>query len=175
MIRILGIDPGSRITGFGVIDFEKGHAIHVTHGCIRVEHKTPAEKLRCIFNDLEATITKYQPREAAIEKVFMYRNADSALKLGEARGVAIASCAIKGLSVFEYTANQVKQATVGKGHAGKQQVQHMVKILLNLGNSAQIPQEDAADALAIALCHAHSRENIMRMVGIRGIRKGRLV
>ena len=101
----------------------------------------------------------------------MNRNADSALKLGQARGAAIAACAIQELPVYEYTANQVKQATVGKGHAAKQQVQHMIKVLLCLSEE---PRADAADALAIALCHANSREGLLRMQGVSGIRYGRL-
>ena len=115
--------------------------------------------------------TSYAAQEAAIERVFMHRNADSALKLGQARGAAMIAFVEHGLDVFEYTANQVKQATVGKGHAAKQQVQHMVKILLCL---QKIPQADAADALAIALCHGHSREGLLRMNGVTGIKGGRL-
>ena len=101
----------------------------------------------------------------------MHRNADSALKLGQARGAAITACTLQDLEVFEYTANQVKQATVGKGHAAKQQVQHMVKVLLCLDD---IPQSDAADALAIALCHGHSRGGLLRMREVSGIKGGRL-
>ena len=172
MTRILGIDPGSRITGYGVIDIEGNHAKHVTNGCIRVKGETLAEKLHQIFREINAIITEYQPEEASIEKVFMHKNADSALKLGQARGVAIAACATRKLEVFEYTANQVKQATVGKGHAKKEQVQHMVKILLCLQENLQ---EDAADALAIALCHGHSRDTLMRIEGVSGVKGGRLV
>ena len=100
MTRILGIDPGSRVTGFGVIDIEGNHARHVTNGCIRVKGETLAEKLHQIFKKIDAIITEYQPEEVSIEKVFMHKNADSALKLGQARGVAIAACATRELEVF---------------------------------------------------------------------------
>ncbi len=170
--RILGIDPGSRFTGFGVIDIQGNHATHVANGCIRVKGETLAVKLLQIFNEINAVISTYQPEEVSIEKVFMHKNADSALKLGQARGAAITTCASRSLPVFEYTANQVKQATVGKGHAKKEQVQHMVKILLCLNES---PQEDAADALAIALCHGHSRDTLARIEGVSRVKGGRLV
>ena len=172
MTRILGIDPGSQLTGYGIIDMDGNHATHIVHGVIRLEGKSLPLKLSTIFEKLSATIEQYAPDEVSVERVFMHRNADSALKLGQARGAAITACAVRGIEVFEYTANQVKQATVGKGHAAKQQVQHMVKILLCLD---EIPQADAGDALAVALCHGHSREGILRMaVGVSGIRKGRL-
>ena len=106
MTRILGIDPGSRFTGFGVIDIEGNHAKHIANGCIRVKGETLSEKLHQIFTEIDDTITTYQPEEVSIEKVFMHKNADSALKLGQARGVAIAACATRELEVFEYTANQ---------------------------------------------------------------------
>lgn len=163
MVRIFGIDPGSRITGFGVIDIEGNHVRHVANGCIQVKGKTLADKLYQIFNEVNQAVVSYQPAEVAIEKVFMHRNADSALKLGQARGVAIAACAVKALPIFEYTANQVKKATVGKGHAEKKQVQHMIKILLCLREE---PSEDAADALAVAMCHGHSRDILMRIQGL---------
>lgn len=153
MARILGIDPGSRITGFGIIDIVGNHATHVANGCIQIKNLSLAQKLHRILDEIDKEIENYKPEQVAIEKVFMHKNVDSALKLGQARGVAIAACARRGLEVFEYTANQVKQATVGKGHAKKDQVQHMVKILLCL---QQELQEDAADALAVALCHGHS-------------------
>ncbi len=170
-IRILGIDPGSQITGYGVIDMNGNHTRHIAHGMIRVRGAKLEEKLHLIFAEIGNLITDYKPAEAAIEKVFMHRNADSALKLGQARGAAMIAFVEHGLDVFEYTANQVKQATVGKGHAAKEQVQHMVKILLCL---EQAPKADAADALAIAICHAHSREGLLHMAGVHGIRGGRL-
>jgi crossover junction endodeoxyribonuclease RuvC len=172
MTRILGIDPGSQITGYGIIDIDGNHSVHIAHGEIRVAGKGLPEKLRNIFEGITEVLEKYNPDETAIEKVFMHRNADSALKLGQARGSAITACTLHDLEVFEYTANQVKQATVGKGHAAKEQVQHMVKILLCLDKG---PPADAGDALAIALCHGHSREGILRMAaGVTGIKKGRL-
>jgi len=168
-VRILGIDPGSQLTGYGVIDMDGNHARHVTHGQITIRPGELSEKLRRIFRELSTVINEFQPEECAIEKVFMYRNADSALKLGQSRGAAITACAERGLPVFEYTANQVKQATVGKGHADKSQVQYMVKVLLCLAGA---PQADAADALAIALCHGHSREGILRLKAVSAARQG---
>lgn len=170
MVRILGIDPGSVITGYGIIESEHNHNQYIKHGCIMLKGSLP-EKLKTIHEEIRDIISEYQPHEAAIEKVFMHRNADSALKLGQARGVAIAACAIYDLPVYEYSANQVKQATVGKGHAVKQQVQHMVKILLCL--QLEISQ-DEADALAVSICHAHSREGKKRMQHVSGIRHSRL-
>ena len=171
MIRILGIDPGSINTGFGIVDTEGNHSRQIDHGLINIKGETLAEKLKVIHEGITAVIDEFKPQEVSIERVFMDKNADSALKLGQARGVAIAACAIRDLPVYEYTANQVKQATVGKGHASKQQVQHMIKVLLCLSVS---PPADAADALAIALCHAHSREGLLRMQGVAGVRYGRL-
>lgn len=171
MIRILGIDPGSRQTGYGVIEMDGNHATHIAHGHIRIAGDDLADRLRLIFRDLTGVIGAFQPAECAIEKVFMHQNADSALKLGQARGAAVAACAEQDLPVFEYGANQVKQATVGKGHAAKEQVQHMVKVLLCL---AEIPQTDAADALAVALCHGQVRQSVARMDGVSGIARGRL-
>lgn len=171
MTRILGIDPGSQTTGYGIIDIEGNHATHISHGCIHIDAEELPDKLRTIFERISAVVTQYHPEEMAIERVFMHRNADSALKLGQARGAAITACATQGLKIFEYTANQVKQATVGKGHAAKEQVQYMVKVLLCLD---QIPQKDAADALGVALCHGHSRQSLMRMREVSGISGGRL-
>ena len=171
MTRILGIDPGSLVTGYGVIESDGNHSVHVTHGNIRMNENRLPEKLRSVFENISGIISEFKPEEVAIEKVFMHKNADSALKLGQARGAAITACTIQNLEVFEYTPNQIKQATVGKGHAAKQQVQHMVKVLLCMN---RVPPSDAADALAVALCHAHSREGILRMKKISGIRGGRL-
>ena len=171
MIRILGIDPGSINTGYGIIDNEGNHSQHIDNGIIKIQGDDLATKLRCIFSGLNELIQQFQPDEISIERVFMHRNADSALKLGQARGAAITECTMQDLPIYAYTTNQVKQATVGKGHAAKQQVQHMIKVLLCL---SEVPATDAADALAIALCHAHSREGVLRMQGIKGIRRGRL-
>ena len=170
MTRILGIDPGSIITGYGIIDIEGNHARHVTHGSIHVNGAGLPEKLRHIFEQITQLAGEFGPEEMAIEKVFMHKNADSALKLGQARGTAITACALRDIKVFEYTPNQVKQATVGRGHAAKQQVQHMIKVLLCLDRA---PQADAADALAIALCHAHTRAFTSRLPKVSGVRRWR--
>ena len=171
MTRILGIDPGSIITGYGIIDIEGNHARYVTHGSIRVNGDELPDKLRHIFEQITLLAGEFHPVEMAIEKVFMHKNADSALKLGQARGTAITACALQNIKVFEYTPNQVKQATVGRGHAAKQQVQHMIKILLCLES---VPQADAADALAIALCHAHTRTFVSRLPKMIGVRRRRM-
>ncbi len=171
MIKILGIDPGSINTGYGIIESRGNHNKHIKNGVIRIKAKTLAEKLKIINSEITTIIKTFEPDEIAIEKVFMHRNADSALKLGQARGAAITACAINDIPLFEYSANQVKQACVGKGHATKEQVQHMIKILLCLEEN---PLTDAADALAIALCHANSRESLLRMQGVSGMKYGRL-
>lgn len=157
MIRVLGIDPGSRITGYAIIDTDGNYSRHIDNGIIRIEGRDIAAKCRLIHAGIAGLIKTFDPAEVAIERVFMHKNADSALKLGQARGAAISAAACLDAAIFEYTANQVKQATVGRGHAAKQQVQHMVKVLLNLPAS---PPADAADALAVALCHAHSRRGV---------------
>ncbi len=157
MTTILGIDPGSRITGYAIITTQQKQLTYVSSGCIRVSGKTVAQNLDQIYAGISEVINKYQPGDAAIEQVFMHRNPGSALKLGQARGVAIVAAAQRALSVAEYSARQVKQAVVGYGAATKEQVQEMVRKLLNLSG---VPQADAADALAVAICHAHSRQNL---------------
>lgn len=162
MVNILGIDPGSRITGFGIISLEQRKISYITSGCIRLEKQELPQRLLEIFSNINELIQTFQPTHFAIEKVFVHQNVDSALKLGQARGSAIVAAAQNHLNVFEYSPNEVKQAIVGKGHADKTQVQHMIKVLLNLPIS---PPSDAADALAIALCHAHllqSKQNLIR-------------
>lgn len=171
MIRILGIDPGSLLTGYGIIEMDGNYAKHVTHGLIRLGEKDISKKLQLLFRELITVIHEFRPNEVSIEKVFLHKNVDSALKLGQARGCAITACAEKGLPIYEYAATQVKKATVGKGHATKQQIQHMVKVLLCLDSN---PQADSADALAIALCHGHSREGLLRMNEAKIARKGTL-
>jgi crossover junction endodeoxyribonuclease RuvC len=151
---ILGIDPGSRITGYGIISKEGNRLIHVDNGAIFTQSATDfPQRLQQIFAGLSTIIEQYRPEAVAVESVFLAKNAQSALKLGQARGAAIVAAVCVGLSVFEYSALQVKQAVVGSGRAEKQQVQHMIKVLLNL---PEIAQEDASDALAVAVCHAHS-------------------
>jgi crossover junction endodeoxyribonuclease RuvC len=170
-VRILGIDPGFQLTGYGVIDMDGNHARHVAHGVVCIEGADIGEKLQCVFEGIGAILSEHAPLEVAVEKVFMHRNADSALKLGQARGAAITACAGRGVKVFEYTPNQIKQATVGRGHAAKEQVQHMVRVLLCL---REAPPSDAADALGVAICHGHLREGLRRMPGVSGVRGGRL-
>jgi len=171
MSLILGVDPGSRKTGFGIIRQRAGGYDYVTSGIIRLSKGELAERLRIIHDSLCQLIDEHHPDELAIEQVFMARSADSALKLGQARGAAIVACAGRNLSVSEYSARQIKQAVVGTGAADKTQVQHMVKILLKLPAE---PAEDAADALAAALCHAHSRQSMMHLQGARSVRRGRI-
>jgi crossover junction endodeoxyribonuclease RuvC len=163
-LRILGIDPGSRITGFGVIEVAPGGFSYVTSGCIRVEGEDLAEKLKSIFNSVGRIVDEFQPAEMAIEKVFLKTNVDSALKLGQARGAAICAGVTRDLQVFEYSPNEIKQAIVGKGHADKAQVQFMVRALLKLPG---LPQQDAADALACALCHRHTRETLNQLKEVK--------
>ncbi len=152
MKRILGIDPGSRITGYGIIDVEGSKNTHVAHGCIKTSREEFALRLGEIFSGLSRVIEDFQPQEVAIEDVFVAKNASSALKLGQARGAAICAAVNAGCAVFEYTPRLVKQSVVGKGSAEKSQVQHMVMIMLNLRGKMSI---DASDALGIALTHAH--------------------
>lgn len=153
IIRILGIDPGSRITGVGIIDSDGRHSTHVFSTCIRLGNAPFPERLGTIYRQLELIIKQHQPQQMAIEDVFLAKNPSSALKLGQARGAAICASIMQNLSVAEYSAREIKLATVGKGNADKTQVQHMVKILLNLQGKIQ---SDTADALAIALSHAHT-------------------
>ncbi len=158
MTLILGIDPGSRITGYGVVRDTGRVCEYVASGCIRTGTGALAERLQLVFRGVSEVIQAYAPVTMGIEQVFMARNADSALKLGQARGAAIVAGVEAGLEVAEYTATQVKQAIVGSGAADKQQVQLMVMHLLKL---VQKPQLDASDALAIALCHAHHRQSLI--------------
>ena len=151
--RIIGIDPGSRITGIGVIDTDGQRTHHIYSHGLRLGDAALPERLGAIFTAVSAVIRDYQPDEMAIENVFVSNNAASALKLGQARGAAICAGVVLALPVYEYSAKQIKQATVGKGAADKAQVQHMVKVLLNLQGKLQA---DSADALAVALCHAHT-------------------
>ena len=161
-VRIIGIDPGSRHTGVGIIDVDAmGASRHVFHTALNlIDNENFAQRLKQIFDELSAIVADYAPQEAAIERVFMARNPDSALKLGQARGAAICAIVNRGVGMTEYAAREVKQAVVGTGAGDKSQVQHMVGILLNLPGRLQA---DAADALAIALAHAHTRATIQRI------------
>lgn len=172
MTLILGIDPGSRKTGFGVIESAGGKNRYVTSGVIRISDLSLPERLKVIFDSVSEIIEQYQPQEMAIESVFMSKSAGSALKLGQARGAAIVAGVNNDLPVAEYEARKVKQSVVGTGAADKLQVQHMVKTLLKLPAS---PQEDAADALAIALCHANTQQQLIATARARSFRRGRLV
>lgn len=158
-MRILGIDPGSRITGYGIIEVDRGKNRYVTSGCVKVEGKELPQRLQDIFAGLSEIVSIYAPEQMAIEQVFMHRNADSALKLGQARGAAICAATSHDLAVSEYAARAIKQAIVGRGGASKHQVQHMVCVLLGLERP---PQADAADALAVALCHGHTFQTFNR-------------
>lgn len=183
--RILGIDPGLRLTGFGVIEKVGEKIIYVASGTIKTasgkKNKIEGEedreelpaRLKIILDGLFEVIDTYQPDQAAVEKVFVNVNPQSTLLLGQARGAAISAAVMRNLSVAEYTALQVKQSVVGNGHAQKEQVQEMVKRLLNLPAT---PKPDSADALACAICHAHGGQGLGRLAtaGYR-VRGGRLV
>jgi len=159
MVKILGIDPGSRTTGYGVITQHDGTLSYVASGCIKTGDVDLASKLRILYNSINQVINLYNPQVVAIERVFMAHNVDSALKLGQARGALIVSCSISNLEVFEYTARQIKQALVGVGSANKKQVQSMVMQILRLSSA---PQLDASDALACAICHANFYATLLR-------------
>ena len=148
---ILGIDPGSRITGFGLIQNHANRIEYIHSGSIKVSGDSLPQRLGHIFTEIDAVIRQYQPEQMSIENVFMARNADSALKLGQARGAAICAAHQAGLEIAEYAAREVKQSVVGTGAASKEQVQHMVRRLLGIRESLQA---DEADGLAIAICHA---------------------
>ena len=162
MTRILGIDPGSQRTGVGIIDVNAaGKATHVFHAPLLLLGADDfPQRLKILLSGLSEIIETWQPQEVAIEKVFMARNPDSALKLGQARGAAICAVVMRNLPVHEYAAKEVKLAVVGRGGAEKQQIQHMVGIMLGLQGKLQA---DAADALAIALTHAHVRATANRL------------
>src|SRR5689334_4043217 len=162
MIRILGIDPGSQRTGVGIIDTDgAGRTQHVFHTALMLTaNENFPLRLKQIFEELAAIVDEHRPDEVAIERVFMAKNADSALKLGQARGAAICAVASRGLVVTEYAPKEIKQAVVGTGSGDKTQIQHMIGILLHLPGKLQA---DAADALAIALTHAHTRASLARI------------
>ena len=164
-MRILGIDPGSRLTGVGIIDIQGDRTIPVYHGVIKAGTGEFTERLGIIFNGICELISEYHPDEAAVETVFVSHNAASAIKLGQARGAAVCAVIDGGVPVAEDSPRSVKQAIVGRGGADKTQVQHMIRILLGLSDS---PQEDAADALAVALCHHHTQSTLNRMSGLQG-------
>lgn len=156
-MRILGVDPGSLRTGFGVIELSRGNAIHIASGAIRLENDGPlSERLKNLSIDLEAIIQKHKPKALAIEHVFFSKNAQSALKLGQARGVILMTAARHGLEIHEYTPTEIKAAIGGSGRAQKDAVARMVRLLLKLSASFQFVCSDQSDALAIAIAHAQS-------------------
>jgi crossover junction endodeoxyribonuclease RuvC len=172
-IRILGIDPGLRVTGFGLIERTGQKLIYLTSGVVRTPDGQLPDRLKAILESLGAVIAQHSPTQVAVEKVFVNVNPASTLLLGQARGAAICAAVARGLPVSEYTALQVKQAVVGNGHAAKEQVQDMVRRLLALPGD---PSADAADALACAICHAHGGLGLGKLAtaGFR-VRGGRLV
>lgn len=173
MALILGIDPGSLKTGFGIINTVGSKNEYIGSGVIRLPAESPLPaRLKIIFRSLIEIIEEYQPQQMAVEQVFVSKSAGSALKLGQARGAAIVAGVHSDLEVFEYEARKVKQSVVGTGAADKFQVQHMVKHLLRLSAT---PQEDAADALAVALCHAHTQQHLIATTKSVAFRRGRLV
>jgi len=172
-LRILGIDPGLRATGFGIVDRDGNHLTYVASGCVRSDGGELPQRLKVILDGLSEVIASHAPQQVAIEQVFVNVNPKSTLLLGQARGTAICAAVLSGLPITEYTALQIKQAVVGKGHAAKGQVQEMVRRLLQLSAA---PGSDAADALACAICHAHGGQGLGRFAtaGYR-MRRGRLV
>ena len=170
-MRILGIDPGLQVTGFGVVDKNGQRLAYVASGCVKSGRGELAERLKTLLEGLAEVIAAHRPQQVVVEKVFVNVNPQSTLALGQARGAAICAAVLAGLPVAEYTALQVKQSVVGNGQAKKPQVQHMVKRLLALAGD---PSPDAADALACAICHAHgARLGRLPMRGLR-MKRGRL-
>lgn len=158
MTIILGVDPGSRITGYGIIKEEKQVIHYIDSGCIRTSDEALSQRLLQIFDGICQLMDTYTPDEVAIEQVFTHQNPSSALKLGHARGVAMVAAASHRVKVNEYSARTVKQSIVGYGGAQKEQVKRMIISLLTLTSA---PQNDAADALAIAICHSHMRNRLL--------------
>lgn len=154
LVRVIGIDPGSVVTGYGVVETDGIRSFHLAHGHIRLAGDSFSERLGHVHTAITAVVAEWQPTEAAVEQVFLSKNAMSALKLGQARGAAISALVVRGIAVSEYAARSVKQVVTGAGDAGKERVQIMVKHMLGVNDDLQ---SDAADGLAIALCHAHSR------------------
>jgi len=169
--RILGLDPGLRITGFGVIEESNKKLIYIASGAVKIPLGELPVRLQTILEGVSEIIQEYRPQEVAVEKIFVNINPHSTLMLGQARGAVICAAVLNKLAVAEYTALQVKQAVVGRGHAKKEQVQEMVRRLLALGGN---PGPDAADALACAICHAHGGLGLGKHKGYR-VKGGRLV
>jgi crossover junction endodeoxyribonuclease RuvC len=161
--RVLGLDPGSIRTGYGIVDCHGRTELHVASGCVHAKGVDLAQRLHLIHRRLLELVEEFRPDEVAIERVFMHRNADSALKLGQARGAALTAAVARGAVVYEYAPRAVKLAVVGNGGADKIQVAHMVRVLLAIGEPAT---SDVSDALAIALCHAHARRTAGRLAAL---------
>lgn len=160
MRRILGIDPGSRITGYGVIESDGKKSIHIASGCIRLGQGELPERLGEIYRVVTQVITDYAPTEMAVEEVFVSKNPSSALKLGHARGAAVCAGVMAGLKISEYTPRRIKQTVVGTGAADKEQVQHMTKLILHIKEKMTA---DQSDALAVAITHAHSNSTLLNI------------
>ncbi|MBF0470385.1 MAG: crossover junction endodeoxyribonuclease RuvC [Gammaproteobacteria bacterium] len=169
-MRILGIDPGSRITGYGVIDIIRNRSRYVESGAIHTTDERIPQRLKEIFDGILTVLDHFEPTEIAIERLFLHRNPDSALKLGQARGAAICAVMSREIAISEYSPAEIKKAVVGKGNAKKEQVQHMITALLQLSAT---PQSDAADALAVALCHFHTGGVLNRIPQATASRRGR--
>ena len=165
--RVLGLDPGSLHTGYGVVDCQGGKERHVASGVVHARGASLAPRLRLIHERILALVEEFRPDEVAVERVFMHRNADSALKLGQARGAALSAAVAHGAAVFEYAPRAIKLAIVGTGAADKAQVSHMVQLLLAIEQPAT---SDESDALAIALCHAHARRTAGRLASLEAAR-----
>lgn len=170
-VRIIGIDPGSRITGYGLVDSNGFRHQYVSSGFLRINGDALPQRLGDIFSRISELIAEWQPEAMAIEKVFVNNNVDSALKLGQARGAAICAAVNAGLEVSEYTPRTIKKAVTGQGAADKDQIRLMMQRLLDL---QELPQADEADALAISVCHAN-HHNVHAAGKLRGVRNGRWV
>ena len=160
--RILGIDPGSRLTGFGVLDFDADNATYVTSGVIQTIDGEFSDRLKDIYTFVSELVNEYNPDAVAVESIFVHKNPGSALKLGHARSAAICATFQSNATIYEYAPREIKLAVVGSGAASKEQVQHMVQTLLKLPGK---PQSDAADALAIAICHINTQQSLSRLAG----------
>jgi len=167
-MRVLGIDPGLAVTGWGLIETEDNRLKYIADGCIRSNQKADlADRLADLYDGIAGIIETHRPEEVAVEETFVNTNARSTLKLGQARGVVLLAPAKAGLTVAEYPPNLVKKSVVGAGHAAKQQIQAMVQVLLP---GCAIETADAADALAVAICHAHHRESRARIAEMEAVR-----